>query len=65
MTSSSSESEAESSTLKNKGKIVTMQQSQKEKEIDKIKLTQQNLGKQVNAILQQMESLISMFSTNK
>ena len=65
MTSSSSESEAESSTLKNKGKIVTTQQSQEEKEIDEIKATQQNLGKQVNAISQQMESLISMFSANK
>ncbi len=65
MTSSSSESEAESSTLKNKGKTATTQQSQEEKEIDEIKATQQNLGKQVNAISQQMESLISMFSANK
>ena len=36
-----------------------------EKEIDEIKVTQQNLGKQVNAISQQMESLISMLNANK
>ena len=65
MTSSSSESEAESSALKNKGKNISTQQSQEEKEIDEIKETQQNLGKQVNAISQQMESLISMLNANK
>ena len=42
-----------------------MQQSQEEKEIDEIKVTQQNLEKQVNVISQQIESLISMFSANK
>ena len=65
MTSSSSESEAESSATKNKGKNVTIQQSQEEKEINEIKATQKNLGNQVNAISQQMESLINMLNANK
>ena len=65
MTSSSLESEAESSALKNKGKNASTQQSQEEKKIDEIKATQQNLGKQVNAISQQMELLISMLNANK
>jgi len=66
-TSSASESEAESSTG-NKGKNIQKPQisgTQEINELNEVKATQQNLEKQVNAISQQMATLISMLNANK
>jgi hypothetical protein len=66
-TSSASESEAESSTV-NKGKNIQKSQTlgtQEINELNEVKATQQNLEKQVNAISQQMATLISMLNANK